>query len=149
MKLVFCPACNDIISLRFREVRTCACGAVGGVNINTKYCIISSEAIPLELDDLSLGKALRYRPTADERGYTIEARTVSENDKTMVRLDRTGAVVVSPDLDTQHISTLRNLFLESIPYTLDLHRRTKDYVRATIQTPEHRKQTKERIAGTI
>lgn len=147
MKLVFCPACNDIISLRFREVRTCACGAVGGVNVDTKHVVISAEAIPIDIDEKSLGMALRHRPVDVKGGYPFNASTVSEDCTTMVRLDNNGAFIFSTSHDINHNSSMRHLFYDAIPYAMELHRKTKDYVRATTQTPEHRGKRKKDTSG--
>lgn len=61
MKLVFCPLCYDIVSLR-RKIRTCACGKSAGVYVDSSRAVISGEAIPIGIANSSFGSAL-FKPS--------------------------------------------------------------------------------------
>ena len=78
MKLIFCPNCHDIISLRW-ELRRCSCGESWGYyrddGINS---VIGGGAIPLGIANDSFTKALKNRPTHGQ-GERFEAFVIPES----------------------------------------------------------------------
>lgn len=62
MKLIFCPRCQDIFSLR-EVVRTCTCGYISGRYVDNVNAEISKYAIPLGIANSSFLNALLNRPT--------------------------------------------------------------------------------------
>lgn len=50
MILIFCPECDDIVSLTDREMRYCKCKKSGGMYSNEIVAEIEGKAVPLELD---------------------------------------------------------------------------------------------------
>ena len=138
MRLIYCPVCQDIFSLRFKQIRTCACGAVGGACIDSKYALISQEAIPLEFDDRAFGKAFRERPATGEKGCDFIAFTVPEECATLVRLGRDGQpVLTSVHAGRDDGVELRSLLLDAISLTIPLYRKTKDFHGSMGQVPKH------------
>jgi|GEM_PF-6287036 hypothetical protein len=50
MILIFCPECDDIVSLTDREMRYCKCKKSGGMYVNEVRAEIEGKAVPLEVD---------------------------------------------------------------------------------------------------
>ena len=62
MKLIFCPACQDIRKLAY-ELRHCSCGeAWGYYRSDGLNAVIGGGAIPLGVDNSSFQDALKNRP---------------------------------------------------------------------------------------
>jgi hypothetical protein len=61
MKLIFCPACQDVIKLA-SSLRYCMCGESFGYYTDEIKAVIGGKAIPLGFANNSLVEALRNRP---------------------------------------------------------------------------------------
>lgn len=61
IKLFFCPFCKDILALR-KQYRSCECGRSGGKYIDNLNAEITGEAIPLGINNMSLGTAIGLQP---------------------------------------------------------------------------------------
>jgi hypothetical protein len=61
MKLIYCPACEDIVKCQ-KSGRTCQCGASGGRYTDSLNAIYWGEAVPLGLANSSFVQALRQQP---------------------------------------------------------------------------------------
>ena len=57
MILIFCPECDDIVSLTDREMRYCKCKKSGGMYANEVRAEIEGKAVPLEvaIDHIKIG----------------------------------------------------------------------------------------------
>lgn len=62
MKLIYCPACHDVVALR-EESRTCECGLSGGKYVTGLHAEIWGRAIPIGFENLTFIGALNNRPT--------------------------------------------------------------------------------------
>lgn len=74
MKLIFCVACQDIVSLRLEEMRSCSCGRVYGRYVDKIKAEVSTTAISLGIDNNSLIQALKQTQLHGSAvGYPLEA----------------------------------------------------------------------------
>lgn len=65
MKLVVCPNCSDVFSLRRSIVKVCHCGASGGVYLAGGIVAeIYGDAVPIGFGNGSLLEALNTRPNS-------------------------------------------------------------------------------------
>lgn len=64
MKLIVCPKCDDVLSLRTDRERICECGRSGGRYTDDLNAEIWGEAIPIGIANSSFIAALRARPDA-------------------------------------------------------------------------------------
>jgi len=60
MKLIYCPACQDVVRLLF-EKRKCSCGKSWGLYVDDIDASIGGEAVPLGISNYSLQNALDDR----------------------------------------------------------------------------------------
>lgn len=72
MKLILCPDCNDITSLRSDQIKVCACGRSGGRYVDELNAEIWGRAIPLGFANSTVVTALERRPDAGQ-GSTFTA----------------------------------------------------------------------------
>jgi hypothetical protein len=77
MKLIFCPACQDVIKLT-PCLRYCACGESYGYYTDEIKAVIGGRAIPLGIANNSLAVALRYRPETGQ-GFEFTAFVIPKN----------------------------------------------------------------------
>ncbi len=89
MKLIYCPACHDVVSLRLKTPRTCACGQAFGVYLDNVRARIGGAAIPLGFANFSFTIALRDRP-ASGAGECFEAFVIPEICPTIERVESMG-----------------------------------------------------------
>jgi hypothetical protein len=61
MIIIFCPRCDDIVSLADREMRFCQCKKSGGMYVTPTVIEIEGQAIPLEIDIKYLQLGLKRR----------------------------------------------------------------------------------------
>lgn len=60
MKLIFCPICGDLITLKRNEPRYCACGKSFGVyEGENNNATVGGDAIPIHFDNKSFLEAIR------------------------------------------------------------------------------------------
>lgn len=71
MKLIYCPACHDVVRLLTLKPRTCACGrAFGMYDEDDLHAFVGGSAIPLGFANPSLKKALKEQPVSgDGKGF--------------------------------------------------------------------------------
>jgi hypothetical protein len=133
--LIYCPTCGDIFSLRYKDIRTCLCSAVGGVCLDTAYILISQEAIPIGFDTRSFGMAFRKRPV---RGpdFEFSTLTLSEEHAFIIRLSTSGNPVLV-DCHHDNLDFISNLLMESLGFSYALHRKTRDFKSNICHTPTH------------
>jgi len=59
MKLILCPECGDVIKLSRNRTRWCNCRqSYGRYDLDGKHAWYAGRAIPLGIDNNSLGKAI-------------------------------------------------------------------------------------------
>ena len=65
MKLLFCPACEDVVKLRTECPRACHCGQSRGRYMpDGLHAEISGKAVPLGFVNISFSNALQNRPAS-------------------------------------------------------------------------------------
>ena len=84
MKLLLCPACLDMFSLR-KEEKHCSCGQTRGRYITGIYAVYSG-GIPLGIANASLKHAIHKRPK-EGFGHTFDAWVVPVNCSTFTKED--------------------------------------------------------------
>lgn len=63
MKLMFCPACHDVLKLRVGSHRKCECGQSWGRYMpDGQHAEVFGKAVPLGFVNISFAHALRNRP---------------------------------------------------------------------------------------
>lgn len=63
MKLLFCKKCHDVFSLKERVEKTCSCGAVAGMYLNTDDAYYrGDDAVPLGFGNSTFVDAIRNQP---------------------------------------------------------------------------------------
>lgn len=72
MKLIVCPPCSDVISLRTDGMRYCTCGKSWGRYTDNLNAEIGGAAIPIGFANWAFINALKLRPD-DGMGKTFEA----------------------------------------------------------------------------
>jgi hypothetical protein len=74
VKLLFCPACQDVIKFGTREKgkRYCACGASYGYYLDSVNAVVGGKGVPLGFANSSLAHALINRPE-EGNGRKFEA----------------------------------------------------------------------------
>jgi nicotinamidase-related amidase len=104
MKLLYCPQCLDVIKLRMRELRRCACGTSWGCYLDDDLTAeIGGNAVPIAIENDELRAAILRRPR-DGRGFPVEARVLPEVYET-VRLRETPQGLDSPPPPTAKART--------------------------------------------
>ncbi len=67
MKLLWCPACEDVIKLRTDGHRTCHCGQSWGRYMpDGLHAEVHGKAVPLGFVNVSFAHALRNRPESGQ-----------------------------------------------------------------------------------
>lgn len=61
MKLIYCPACEDIVLLMM-WTRKCLCGGSGGRYLNEDVALLHGKAIPLGIHNTGFADALKNQP---------------------------------------------------------------------------------------
>lgn len=72
MKLIFCPECTDIVGLRVKVMRWCACERSWGQYLDDVKAEIGGDAIPVGFANSSFAMALKGRPR-EGQGSSFEA----------------------------------------------------------------------------
>ena len=67
MKLIFCPECAEIVTLK-KNNRSCGCGKSGGHYVDDSQAEIRGLAVPIGIDNRSFDAALRRQRFADRDG---------------------------------------------------------------------------------
>lgn len=78
MKLILCPKCSDVRSLRENKLTICECGESSGKYINDLHAIIYGKAIPLGFSNPSFVKAIKNQPEVGP-GYQFTAFVIEKN----------------------------------------------------------------------
>jgi len=92
MKLIFCPDCQDVISLRQTEnYRTCVCGRSGGRYINSLGAELTGKAIPVGFANSSFSDALNNQPE-NGQGELFVAFVIPKNCLTVTYTNKKEAV---------------------------------------------------------
>ena len=73
MKLLYCTECNDIIKLRLRDTRHCACAKSTGTYLNEIVAEISGPCYALGVSNQSLRDALKLHKLSDDTPTPITA----------------------------------------------------------------------------
>lgn len=63
MKLILCPACSDVVSLRVGHDRSCHCGKIGGRYVDDLTAEVWGTGFVLGFSNQSLVSALREQQT--------------------------------------------------------------------------------------
>lgn len=88
MKLIFCPKCGDVLSLRY-SFRSCTCSASGGKYLSDGYhAVIEGDAIPLGFNNDAFKKALAKDRSLPQRGILFTAFVIPEAAETVKRRAR-------------------------------------------------------------
>lgn len=81
MKLIFCPACQDVIRLT-KSIRTCECKLSGGRYLDSAYAEYWGGAIPFNIDNSSFIKAIKSKPLDPEPGEEFTAFIIPRESET-------------------------------------------------------------------
>jgi hypothetical protein len=74
MKLLFCPDCDDVVRLRGRTFRQCACGAARGRYVDDETVEVEGVRVEvLGIDGHGIRAALSLVDTHDRRGPDVLA----------------------------------------------------------------------------
>ena len=60
MKLIFCVACHDVLSLAL-DIKKCGCGESEGKYLDSKDAEIAGPCIPIGFDNRSFTEGLNYK----------------------------------------------------------------------------------------
>jgi hypothetical protein len=83
MKLIFCPACQDIIKLT-SSLRYCMCGESHGYYLDEIMAQVGGKAIPLGIVNHSLARALEQRPETGQ-GKKFVAFVIPKHVPTIIK----------------------------------------------------------------
>jgi len=78
MKLVFCPSCGDIFSLRINVHMACSCEKSWGWYLDESKATIGGDSIPIGINNTSFKQALQSRPKSG-KGSPFEAFVIPLN----------------------------------------------------------------------
>lgn len=87
MKLILCPACDDVVKLR-RDLTECQCKKSWGWYKDDDWSVaIGGKALVIGISNPSLAFAVKNRPLSGE-GITIAAWVFAENYERIERVKR-------------------------------------------------------------
>lgn len=87
MKLMYCPACGDLIKLTLSH-RQCGCGKSTGYYLSDgQHAVIIGPAIPLGIANSSFHQAIANQPERGQ-GLLFEAFVIPKECKTVITMRR-------------------------------------------------------------